>query len=384
MKSLHYFLPFFIIFNLIACKSGKTPPMEKKSITFIGTYTQKEGHVDGKGAGVLIYETGAKAKDWKLLNSFSDIINPSYICLSPKHPIIYAASEQGPNVPEPKSVIKVIKYDPKTYEMKELQTISALGHAPCYISTDQNGNYLMAANYVSGNVVQYRIKADGTIEPGVSSQHKGLGPDPRQEGPHAHFVKQHPQKTRKKVYAVDLGVDKVFEYENSKEGFILTDSIQTDSGAGPRHLVWHPNGKGLYVINELNGTIEYWDWNESSKERKQIISLKPEGNDNFAGSADIKITSDGRFLYASIRGNFNQVVVLSIDTDSYKLKVIQRVPAGGSAPRNISLSPEEDYLAVALQDVDKIMLFDRNKDSGMLEENPEAVEVKTPVCVVFQ
>ncbi len=358
--------------------------MKNKSIAFIGTYTQKEGHVDGKGLGVAVYETGPKASDWMLLHSFSDIINPSYICLSPKHPIVYAVSEQGPNVPEPKSVIKVIQYDTKTYEMKELQSISALGHAPCYISTDRNGNYLMTANYVSGNVVQYRIKADGTIEPGVSSQHKGLGPDPRQEGPHAHFIKQHIHETRNKIYAVDLGIDKVFEYENSREGLILTDSIQTESGAGPRHLAWHPNGRSAYVINELNGTIEFWDWTEGKKERKQIISLTPEGNNDFAGSADIHVTKDGRFLYASIRGDFNQIVALSIDRESYELKVIQRVSAGGKAPRNISLSPEQDYLAVALQDIDKVMLFDRNEESGKLVETPEAVEVKTPVCVVYQ
>jgi len=149
-------------------------------------------------------------------------------------------------------------------------------------------------------------------------------------------------------------------------------------------LAWHPNGRSAYVINELNGTIEFWDWTEGKKERKQIISLKPEGNDGFAGSAHIEVTRDGRFLYASIRGDFNQIVALSIDPNSYELKVIQHIDAGGKVPRNFSLSPNQDYLAVALQDIDKIMLFDRNEETGILGESPEVVEIKTPVCVIFE
>ena len=177
----------------------------------------------------MIYETGPKATDWKQLGVFSDIINPSFLCLSPKHPIIYALSEQGSNVPEPKSVIKVLKYN-EAFEIEELQSISAQGHAPCYISTDRTGSYAYVANYITGNIVQYSIKKDGTLANAKSIQHVGSGPSSRQEGPHAHFVKQHPSQFD--IYAVDLGTDQIIKYRSINTNFTKADSIQTEAGSG--------------------------------------------------------------------------------------------------------------------------------------------------------
>ncbi len=349
------------------------------TLAFIGTYTQKEGHVDGKGAGVSIYASGAKKSDWKLLQSFSDIINPSYICLSPKHPIIYAVSEQGPNAPEPKSVIKVIQYNPENYTMKAIQTISAHGDAPCYISTDTEGKTLFIANYVSGNVIRYNISADGTLESGLASQHNGQGPDPRQEAPHAHYVK--PRAKDGFIYAVDLGIDQVIKYQNSESGLQALDTLIVEPASGPRHLSWHPHRDLVYILNELSGSIEAWEWTADKKERKQSIALNPEPEHKFAGAADIHTSKDGQYIYASLRGDFDEVIVLKTEPE---LSIIQRVPAGGAVPRNIALSPQEDYLAVASQNDDVIHLFPRNANTGLLDSSPERVKVKTPVCIVFK
>lgn len=369
-----------ILILLSTCQNKSTPLKDSKSLAFIGTYTQKEGHVDGKGAGVLIYETGPKAADWKQLGVFSDIINPSFLCHSPKHPIIYSVSEQGTNVPEPKSVIKVLQYN-ENFEITELQSISAQGHAPCYISTDRTGSYAYVANYITGNIVQYSIKKDGTLANGKSIQHTGSGPNPRQEGPHAHFVKQHPSQYD--IYALDLGTDQILKYRTINTVFQKTDSIQTEAGAGPRHLVWHPSGEHAYVLNELSGTIEGWQWQDSLKNQFQNISLKGDRDSLFAGSADIHISRDGQFVYACLRGDFNEIIVLKTHPELYTLEVTQRVSAGGEVPRNFAISPNEDYLAVALQNSDRIMLFERDQESGMLKEPAEAVDIKTPVCVVF-
>lgn len=348
------------------------------TLAFIGTYTQKEGHVDGKGAGVSIYTSGPSSSDWVLQHSFSDIINPSYLCLSPKLPIIYAVSEQGPDVPEPKSVIKVIEYDPKTYSMKALQTISAQGHAPCYISTDAEGRAVYLANYVSGNVLRYKIKSDGTLESGIPSQHNGTGPHSRQEAPHAHYIKPHRDGY---VYAVDLGIDQVLRYQDTPKGLQATDTLQVETGGGPRHLCWHPRQSIVYILNELSGSIEAWKWQDSIKVHQETITLNPLPDQRFAGGADIHISKDGLFLYASLRGNFDEVIVLKTQPN---LSIIQRVPAGGSVPRNMALSLSEDYLAVASQDEDRICLFKKDAQTGLLEPKPEVVDIKTPVCIVFK
>ena len=382
MKFYTLLIAISLIIVCEGCKENSPLLNNKNPLAFIGTYTQAEGHVDGKGVGISIYETGANASGWNLLASFSDIINPSFLCVSPKLPIIYAVSEQGPQSPEPKSVIKVIRYNKKNYEMTEMQEVSALGDAPCYISTDREGLYLYVANYVSGNVVQYKINPDGSLQSGISVKHYGSGDHPRQDGPHAHYIKQHP--STESIYAVDLGTNKVIRYSSQEGGLKLDGYINPEPDSGPRHLVWHPSGSNLYILNEITGTIEHWEWVDKYKKQHQVIALNPAPGVKEAGSADIHISKDGQFLYASLRGDYNEIVVLSIHPESGDLSIIQRLPSGGLAPRNFAISPSEEYLAVALQNSDKIILFSRDINSGLLTKNEEHVAVKTPVCIVYK
>lgn len=360
--------------------------MEKKSdaplLAFLGTYTNEKDHVDDRGIGVGIYQAGPAAEDWKLKGQFSDIINPSYVCLSLNHNIIYAVSEQGGNSPSPKSVVKVLSYNTTDFSIKELQSVSALGDAPCYISTDRAGKYLFIANYGTGNVVQYQIKADGTLNPGIATQHDGDGPDAgRQQGPHAHYIHQHPREND--IYAVDLGSDQVIRYEATEKGLTPIGTIQVEPGSGCRHLVWHPKENTVFIMNEMAGTIEAWKWDKTESKRLQTLSLIPDGKTGNPGGAAIDITEDGQFIYASIRGDFNEVIVCKVHEDTHQLSIIQRLDAGGSAPRHIGLSPAGDYLTVSLQDDAKIMLFKRNIQTGKLSEMPEAVSINSPVCVQF-
>ena len=373
----------FTFFFTLACqpkeKNMDQNNLTKKNLAFLGTYTKKEGHVDGRGMGVGIYTTDADCKNWELKNKFSEIVNPSYICHSPNHPIIYAVSE-GSGGP---STIAVLSYDPINFNIKEIQSVSSFGNSSCYVSTDRKGKFLWAANYGSGNVIQYAIHEDGTLGEGTSQQHQGIGPnESRQEGPHAHFISEHPE--RSEVYAVDLGADKVYRYLPTTAGLTLDDSLSVTPGGGCRHLAWHPQGNHVYVLNELNGAIELWEWHGTVKERRQIIALPAEGKEGYPGSAAIQVSSDGRFVYASLRGVFNELVVLKIKPENYQLEIIQRIDAGGSAPRFIGLTPNEEVLTVALQDDDLTLLFERDPETGMLSGDPEQVSAKSPVCVVYR
>jgi len=354
------------------------PQFNKQHLAFIGTYTRNEGHVDGRGMGVGIFKTDDDYKNWELKNSFSDIVNPSFICHSSNHPIIYAVSESGD-----KSVIKVLTYNSDDYSFKELQSISSLGNGPCYVSTDQEGKFLWAANYNSGTVVQYIINKDGTLTDGTSQQHQGSGPNKsRQEDPHAHYIQAHP--VRSEIFAVDLGADKVYCYLPTASGLQPKDSLSVTPGGGCRHLTWHPKGDHVYILNELNGTIELWEWHKAVKERLQIMPLAAEGKEGYPGSAAIDISQDGQYLYASLRGVFNEILVLENDPKTYEMEIIQRINAGGSAPRFIGLTPNEEILTVALQDDDAIFLFERDKETGRLKTNPQKIGAKSPVCVVYK
>ena len=382
MKNLTYSFFLFTFLFILACqpkeKNMDQTNSTKKHLAFLGTYTKKEGHVDGHGMGVGIYTTDVDHKNWELKNSFAEVVNPSFICHSPNHKIIYAVNEGSGGA----STIKVLVYDLADYNIKEIQSVSSLGNGSCYVSTDREGKFLWAANYGSGNVIQYTINKDGTLTGGMSQQHEGTGPNKgRQEGPHAHFIHEHP--LRSEVYAVDLGADKVYRYLPTASGLQLNDSLSVTPGGGCRHLAWHPEGDHVYILNELTGTVELWEWHGSVKERQQIISLPAEGEKRYPGSAAINITADGQYLYTSLRGPLNEVVVLKTDPKTYQMEHIQRV-AVGSAPRFMDLTPDEDILTVALQDDDYILLFERDEETGMLGDNPEKIDVASPVCVVYQ
>ncbi len=358
-------------------KNIETEKMNNKHLAFVGTYTKKEGHVDGHGMGVEIFMTDEDYKNWEPKNKFSNIVNPSYICHSPNHSIIYAVSEGGD-----KSMIKVLTYNEEDYSFKEIQSISSLGNDPCHISVDRTGKFLWVANYSGGNLTEYKINKNGTLLDGKVHPHKGTGPNlSRQEGPHPHFVHQHP--IRSEVYAVDLGADKVYRYQITDAGLQLDDSLSVTPGAGCRHLAWHPKGNHLYIINELNGTIESWKWHEAVKERQQIIPLRMEGEKRFPSSAAIQINEDGQYLYASLRGEFNEIIVLKNDPTTFKMEIIQRVAAGGAVPRFMGFTPDKKILTVALQDDDITLLFYIDQQTGKLKAQPQSIKVKTPVCVVY-
>jgi len=383
MKNITYiFLVLTFLFTL-ACqpkeKNMDQTNLTKKHLAFIGTYTKKEGHVDGRGMGVGMYTTDADWTNWELKNSFSNIVNPSYICHSPNHPVIYAVREGSGGA----SSIIVLVYNPDDYSMKEIQSVSSFGSGSCYVSTDRAGKYLWAANYGSGNVIQYNINEDGTLTAGMTHQHEGTGPNKsRQEGPHAHFIDVHP--FRPEVYAVNLGVDKVYQYLPTATGLEIIDSLSVMPGGGCRHLTWHPKGDHVYILNELSGAVELWEWHGTVKVRRQILALPAAGNEGYPGGAAIHITRDGRYIYASLRGVFNELVVLKTDPKTYEMEIIQRISAGGSAPRFMNLTPDENILTVALQDDDLILLFERDGETGMLSSDPEKVNAKSPVCVVYE
>jgi len=116
----------------------------------------------------------------------------------------------------------------------------------------------------------------------------------------------------------------------------------------------------------------------------QIISLPDPKKEGYPGSGAIEISKNGQYLYASLRGDYNEVVVMKLDSKTYKMEIIQRIPSVGSAPRFMNLTPDEKILTVAIQEEDFILLYKRNPKTGMLSENPKKVDLKSPVCVVYK
>ncbi len=374
-----------------SCESGSesttTEPKEESTSTtvaedtptlvLVGTYTRKEGHVDGKADGIYLCHYNPATGQLDSVGVYQDIINPSYVTVHPNGQYAYAVSE----VPE--GEISAYTIDRKTPALQLLNKTSTTGAAPCHVSVHPDGAYAYAANYVGGNTVVLPLEADGRLGAvKLAVKNETTGPHARQEAPHAHMA----LPFRSGFISVDLGADKVSVLAPDATGTALEELgvAQTTAGAGPRHLAVKDDF--AYVLNELNGTIEVFQINSDNDPKvefslAQQISTTADGQAD-AGCSAIRITPDGRFLYAANRAALNNIAMFSIQPDG-QLTFTGTQSSKGLVPRDFNISPDGQFLLVANQNSDNIVTFKINSETGQLEETPYELKLPTPVCLVF-
>jgi 6-phosphogluconolactonase len=152
-------------------------------------------------------------------------------------------------------------------------------------------------------------------------------------------------------------------------------------GGGPRHITFHPNGKFAYLIEELSGHVVVYQYQEGKLKLLQSTSTIPPGKNGFAGSADIHVSPDGKFLYASNRGDFNNLAIYKVDPKSGKLSTAGFQSTLGNAPRNFNMDPTGNYLLVGNQNNDEVVVFKRNMKTGLLTDTGKRIAVGKPVCL---
>jgi len=384
-----FYFSFVFLVVLTSCQNNsnqpqKEPTILKETIFFVGTYTEKEAHVHGKADGIYVCKMDDKTGKLTYLSTAPDVINPSYLTVHPTGQFLYAVNEIG----NPEGFISSFKIDSESYELTFLNKVSANGKAPCYISMDQSGQYVLVANYVTGNVVMLPIASDGKLGEAVAAiPHEGKGTHPRQEAPHVHFIAETPQSNGF-AYAVDLGIDQIKRYQiDAKNGGLLSAGtvFLTNKEAGSRHLAWHPSGRWMYVINELDGTIEAFEQKQNKDSLLtsiQVIPTLPEQS-KAASCADIHLTPNGQFLYATNRGEFNNIAMYRVNANTGQLTFLGNQSTKGKTPRNFIISKDGQFLLVANQDSDTIVTFKINQETGVLEDIGLELGIKTPVCLQF-
>lgn len=386
MKRLIFALLCLSIFTCEPVKETKEIVKDSdEEILFIGTYTRKEGHVDGKGEGVYVYAMNKNTGALKYLSISDEIISPSYLAVHENGQWIYAANEYHGGE-DAFAAITALKYDPEDHSLTYLNEVSSMGQYPCHLSIDNTGKFIMAANYVGGSVVLFPINEDGMVESYSSyKKHKGNSTHPRQEAPHAHQIIQHPEQNW--VVAVDLGADRIYEYKLdtlSRTLNYVDDYPNSPRMSGPRHMAFHPSMDIAYTLNELIGTIEVAPTADSVRFRRiiQVISTQESGDNRPAASAAIKVHPNGKFLYASNRGELNEIVIFRIG-ERGELEPIGRQSTLGKTPRDFEIDPSGRFLLAANQDTDTIVTFEIDQESGLLSETGYVAEVPTPVCLKF-
>ncbi|MBY5034851.1 lactonase family protein [Streptococcus gallolyticus] len=266
-----------------------------------------------------------------------------------------------------------------TADFQPLNHVVAEGAPLCYVAVDDERNLVYGANYHKGQILSYKIEEDGSLSLADTVQHLGSGPHTNQIAAHAHFADLTPDKY---LVTCDLGTDSIITYDVSEDGKLTQIGHYTSTaGAGPRHIVFHPTVKIAYLICELNATIEVLIYDGVGQfERLQTISTLPDDYTGANNTAAIRISKDGKFVYASNRGHDSIAIYRTLGDATLELVTIQ--PSLGQIPRDFNLVADDRYLIVVHQDSDNAVVFERNSETGLLTEIPQDFKVPEAVCIL--
>jgi len=344
----------------------------------IGTYTNKD-----KTSGIHVYAFNSKTGEFSFKSKTQNISNPSYLTVTADRKNLYSVSEAGGG----NGSIYAYSFEAPSGKLTFLNSVSSGGDGPCYVSVDDHKKYVFVGNYGGGSLTAVRLNEDGslssdsqTIQDEGSSIYK-----PNQDKPHVHAAVLSPDGHY--LLVPDLGTDKINIY-NIEEGKPqpLTPAAQpfasVKAGGGPRHLTFHPNGKFAYLVQELDAMVTAFAYSNGKLEAIQSLTMLPDGFVGKVGAADIHTSPDGKFLYASNRGDANEIVIYAIDSNG-KLSYTGRQLALGKTPRNFAIDPSGNFLLVANQNSDEIVIFKRDQKTGLLSPIGAKITVSMPVCLKF-
>jgi 6-phosphogluconolactonase len=278
--------------------------------------------------------------------------------------------------------------------LRAINMQAAMGSITAYSSFDATGRFLLAANYGMGvaedegpgqSVVVFPLRADGGLAPAVSSTaHQGSGPNPeRQERAHAHCVRVSPDN--RFAIVADLGLDALFAYPFDAKAGRLGQAVRTDltPGSGPRHFLFHPEGRIALVVGELDSTVTSLSYDAASGGFKSLdcASVVP-ADVQHNHSADIQLHPNGRFCYVSNRGH-DSIAIVAVDPERGRLTTLGHTACGGACPRSLALYPSGRVLAVANQNGDNVSVFAVDPENGALSNARPPMPVGTPMCIKF-
>jgi 6-phosphogluconolactonase len=351
-------------------------------MVYVGTYT------GGTSASKGIYRLRLDLATGVLTEAGppTESVNPSFLALHPRGRYLYAVNETGSSAKD-EGGVSAFAIDARTGALRFLNQQSSRGGAPCHLALDARGRYVLVANYGGGSVAVLPVQADGLSAATTFVQHEGHGADPgRQKGPHAHWVDL--DKANHFALVADLGLDEVLVYKFDPAKGNLTPNqppaVRLAPGAGPRHVAFHPDGRHVYVINELQSTVTAlsYDAQTGALGELQTLSTVPAGLTEPTFTAEIVVRPDGKFLYGSNRGH-DSIAIFAVDPATGKLTAVGHQPTLGKKPRNFAIDQTGTYLLAANQDSDSIVVFRIDRASGALTPVGRPFSVPRPVCVLM-
>lgn len=328
-----------------------------------------------------------------------ETLRPSYLAISQPtngHRHVYAANEAG----DASATITSYLMDMATGALSSINHVSSAGAGPCYVSLDATGKTAFVANYAGSSIATYRILPDGSLsDPVERIDYKDpkfgkRGPvAARQDAPHPHSV--HLSPDNRFLIVNDLGSDELSVFAvDGNNARLGPPALFSNSrpGSGPRHIAFHPNGLSVYSINELDSTLDHFIWSTSTAPGEQhgllvytgqhVSTIAPAFPAAKNTAAEVAISPDGLYLYASNRGE-DTLVVFSIASTDGKLTLLQRIACGGKTPRHFTLSPDARWLLCGNQDSATVTVFRRDPVSGRLGGPVQTLSLDSVMFTLF-
>lgn len=342
-----------MLLGMVGCTTAKSDG----TTLLIGTYT------DAGSRG--IYRTTFSDGKFTAPELVVEVDNPSFLALSADGNYLYAVSEGGTDAT---SALSAYRYDASADSYTLINRQPTHGASPCYVRLFDG--YAYTANYTGGSFTAFPIGADGSLGEAVEREF-----EPR-EGSASHVHGLFLAPDGESLYVTDLGRDEIFQLASPAEELSRT---QLEKGSGPRHMAFSKDGAQAYALNEYKGTVCVYDIAEDGLSLKQEIASDSVGG---RGCADIHLTSDGRFLYASNRHKEDGISVFSVGEDGLLTKV--GYTNTGVHPRNFTLTADDRYVLVAVRDGNGVEVYSRDAQTGLLTATGQRLELSHPVCLVWK
>lgn len=347
---------------------------------YLGTYTKSNSEASHRREGIYIFRMDTSRGTLNPASVAIDVYNPSFLDLHPSHLFLYSVNELE------KGGASAFAVNQRTGALTFLNRQPTYGTAPCYLTLDPTGKWLLIANYGDGKLTVLPILKDGGLGPPTDLvQHYGKGVNKsRQETAHAHSVLFDPSGSF--VLAADLGIDRIMVYRlDTQRGRLIPHDppgASAKPGSGPRHMVFHPKGSFLYVANELDSTVSVYAWNSDKGVLYpiQILTTLPEYTSQSNFVADIHLTSSGKYLYVSNRGHDSLAGFFVNEKRGY-LTPFGHYSTQGKWPRNFAIDLMGIFLLVANQNSNSVVTFRIKQETGQLISTGQITTIPSPVCV---
>ena len=334
----------------------------------VGTYT------DGSSCGIYSYRFDqTTGRVVGLLDSLP-LRNPSFLTVSPDRHHVYAVSETN----DQSASLYTIQFNADNGKLKLLGSTPTQGEDPCYVEADRQ--LVLTANYSGGSMSVFSLNPDGSRTTLAALFQGGTGgPDlSRQKTPHVHCARFTPDGHY--ILATDFSADRILSYKRNDTTVTVNGEacyVRTDDG--PRHLIFSNDGRYAYLMSELSGKVSVFSYAEGRLKQLQTIVSDSVGA---RGGADIHLSPDGQFLYASNRLKADGIAIFKVDASTGLLTKIGYQPTG-LHPRHFNITPNGRFLLCACRDSNKIQVFSRNQETGLLSDTHQDIPVSKAVCVQF-